>query len=81
MEEGKTNILKIAFTLIDPRKYSREFSFCVFVDPTDTYVVNNCEPPIPGDRLSELLQELNRSNNFAAFVHAMRREFKKVLQA
>ena len=67
--------LRLIFTNVDEHAPSRAFSFLVYVDATDRYHIDACEPPI--DALPELTATLNRTNDFSAFVRGMRREFKK----
>ena len=38
--------------------------------------VEDCEPAVPA--LPKLMEKLNHSNDFSAFVRAMRGEFKKL---
>mmetsp|Transcript_48850 Transcript_48850/g.104278 ORF Transcript_48850/g.104278 Transcript_48850/m.104278 type:complete len:233 (-) Transcript_48850:403-1101(-) len=67
--------LRLIFTNVDERAPSRAFSFQVFVDGADQYHINQCEPRL--EKLPELTHALNQSNDFSAFVRAMRREFKR----
>ena len=47
----------------------------VFVDGSDKYHVERCEPTVPA--MAQLLETLNTANDFSAFVRSMRKEFKK----
>ena len=47
----------------------------VFVDGSDKYHVERCDPAVPA--MGQLLETLNTANDFSAFVRSMRKEFKK----
>jgi hypothetical protein len=66
--------LRLVFTLIDPRAPEKKFSFTVKITDSDVYRVDTCEPAVP--RLADLLNTLNETNDFSAFVQSMRSEFK-----
>ena len=68
--------LKLVMTNIDARAPSAVFSFTVFVDASDNYHIEQCEPNI--ETLPELIAELNQTNDFSAFVRSARREFKSM---
>ena len=70
--------LQLIFTQIDERNPKRVFTFQVFVDPNDHYHIERCEPMVPN--VEHLVDALNTSNDFSAFVRKMRREFKLLAQ-
>mmetsp|Transcript_25003 Transcript_25003/g.40580 ORF Transcript_25003/g.40580 Transcript_25003/m.40580 type:complete len:236 (+) Transcript_25003:149-856(+) len=72
---GKSR-LKLSFTQIDPRDYERLFFFVIFVDQNDCYHVEQVEPSI--GNISEMVQNLNSSNDFAKFVRDMRSRFQAI---
>ena len=67
------NNLRVVFTLIDPAAPARRFTFNVHVSADDTYAITACEPRVAA--LPALLEQLNATNAFSAFVQQMRREF------
>lgn len=76
--------LLIRFTHLDPKDWSREFSFRVGLGPDDAYRVDGCAPPIKTAVLSALLTRLNAPNEvdameFPGFVVEMRRTFKSLI--
>ena len=66
--------LRLTFTNVDANDPMRAFAFQVFVDGGDKYHVESCEPAVGG--MDELVEQLNRDNDFAKFVRAMRKRFK-----
>ena len=66
--------LRLVMTNIDARAPARAFAFTVFVDSTDNYHIEACEPTV--DALGELQSQLNQTNDFSAFVRGLRRAFK-----
>jgi len=66
--------LRLVFTNIDPHAPSRAFAFQVFVDSSDHYHIEHCEPHLSG--LPALADQLNKTNDFSVFVRSARREFK-----
>lgn len=66
--------LRVTFTNIDPQAPTRAFTFQVYVDTSDRYHVNNCEPAVSDVQI--LVDTLNSSNDFSAFVRSMRKSFK-----
>jgi hypothetical protein len=63
---------------VDPREPAREFFFSVSVDEAEHYRLIECYPSIAPATRDALTRELNASNDFAAFVHAMRRAFRSM---
>lgn len=81
------NSLRFCFTKIDPTNPARRFIFSVYVDDNDMYkgmcfkshfcntlLVLECNPRI--DDLVTLVDKLNTTNNFSAFVQSIRKQFK-----
>lgn len=50
----------------------------VLADACSARAVERCEPMVPD--VGDLIDALNSSNDFSAFVRKMRREFKKLAQ-
>ncbi|KAJ3445058.1 kinetochore protein spc25-related [Anaeramoeba flamelloides] len=69
------NKLRIILTQIDPQDHSREFYFTVRIDRTSRYIVEECDPILPS--LKELVNNLNKTNDFSLFVRKMRKKFKE----
>jgi kinetochore protein Spc25 len=69
--------LQVVFTMIDPRKHDREFHMTILLTNDDVYTVTECVPSVP--LIDTLLDDLNKTNNFSAFVIAMRKEFQKLV--
>ncbi|GLC45493.1 hypothetical protein PLESTM_001741800 [Pleodorina starrii] len=66
--------LELVMTHIDARDCDKEFHLAVAVQDGDmAYTVTKCEPPIPD--LDELTAKVNETNNFGAFVKAVRSRF------
>lgn len=63
------------FTQVDAAHPDRRFCFNVRVTDTEAYEVDAVDPPVPG--VDALVRELNRGNDFSAFVQRMRRIFKE----
>ncbi len=70
--------VQLVFSAIDPDDPAREFSFSVHVGPDEVYTVSDCEPALP--ELPGLVDALNRSNDFSAFVQRMRAAFKALVR-
>ncbi|GIL50233.1 hypothetical protein Vafri_6461 [Volvox africanus] len=68
----------VVMTHIDPKDHKKEFSVAVRMAPNDVYTVTKCDPHVPD--LDELVNEVNRTNDFAAFVKAVRSRFVAVAQ-
>ena len=62
--------LKLVFTMIDEKDPLREFAFVVRVDAEDKYHLVKCSPSL--SQTTELVQLLNQTNDFSAFVRRMR---------
>jgi kinetochore protein Spc25 len=75
-ERMPDNSLSFRLTLIDPENPARPFSFAVLVNSKNVYEVLRCEPKVDYDTL---LGQLNKTNDFSAFVQQMRRLFKKMV--
>ena len=73
-ERGADERLRLTFTNVDPNDPMKAFAFQVYVDGSDKYHVESCEPPVPG--MDVLVKQLNTDNDFASFVRAMRKQFK-----
>eukprot|EP00908_Phaeocystis_cordata_P000661 Transcript_10724.p6 GENE.Transcript_10724~~Transcript_10724.p6 ORF type:complete len:87 (-),score=54.36 Transcript_10724:514-774(-) len=69
--------LRIVFTHVDPQAPTRAFTFYVYVDASDRYHVVRCEPAIPD--VQSLVDALNASNDFSAFVRNMRKKFQQLV--
>ena len=69
--------LTIELTQVDRGEPERTFSFAVHVGADNRYSVTRCEPALEG--IGALVQKLNTSNDFAAFVRAMREAFQRGL--
>jgi vacuolar-type H+-ATPase subunit I/STV1 len=85
--DGKVRVI---FRHIDSRAPDREFAFTVYVDEdADLFRVEDCVPDIDvmkptagaaNIRLAQMVETLNRTNDFGAFVAQMRRRFKAWVQ-
>uniref|UniRef100_A0A7N0RAL6 Kinetochore protein SPC25 n=1 Tax=Kalanchoe fedtschenkoi TaxID=63787 RepID=A0A7N0RAL6_KALFE len=64
--------IKFTFTNINPKNPKEEFSFTIH-HSNDTYTVLDCEPRIY--TISQLVQELNKTNGLFKFVRTMRERF------
>ena len=69
--------LRLTFTCIDPTDPERAFCLEVCVTVGDHYVVQSCEPTLT--ELPGLVHTLNASNDFSAFVRAVRKGFQKLV--
>jgi hypothetical protein len=71
--------VQIAFTLLDQKEPSREFSLTLGLASSEGYYVLDCSPPVP--QLGHLLAQLNRTAEaptaLPAFVVGVRNEFKR----
>jgi len=76
--DSDSTALRITFRYIDRDNPTRPFSFKVTVNETNQYQVTNCAPAeaIEPQLMESLLQNLNSTNDFALFVHSMRRAFQ-----
>lgn len=70
-----SNELVFGFTQIDPSDPQREFQFSLRISEDDKFHVTACDPPLPS--LTQLVSNLNATNNFAQFVKRIRNEFVK----
>ncbi|MEW5311170.1 MAG: hypothetical protein WDW38_002906 [Sanguina aurantia] len=68
--------LELVFTQIDTHDPERQFCFAVRILPDNSYQVTRCQPEV--EQVSALLLQLNSSNNFAAFVQALRAAFQSM---
>ena len=59
------------FTQLDAGEPLRPFSFVLDINDEDSYVLEDCQPPIDDITLSPLLDELNESNDLSPFLRAM----------
>lgn len=69
--------LRLTFTMLDPNHNDRPFFVEVRVTAGDRYVVESCEPLVPD--LQSLTDDLNASNDFSAYVRAIRQRFKALV--
>jgi len=69
--------LRIVFTHVDPQAPTRAFTFYVYVDSSDRYHVVKCEPEVHD--VQSLVDALNTSNDFSAFVRNMRKRFQQLV--
>ena len=69
--------LRIVFTHVDPQAPTRAFTFYVYVDSSDRYHVVKCEPEVHD--VQSLVDALNASNDFSAFVRNMRKRFQQLV--
>ena len=56
---------------------TRAFTFYVYVDSSDRYHVVKCEPEVHD--VQSLVDALNTSNDFSAFVRNMRKRFQQLV--
>jgi hypothetical protein len=88
------NRLRFVFTNIDPSKHERPFTFSVFINEQNVYqseferraicvrahgvapAVAECSPAVSD--IDVLLEKLNCTNNFGAFVQHIRRRFRDI---
>ncbi|XP_058964527.2 kinetochore protein Spc25-like [Pocillopora verrucosa] len=70
--------LQFVFKYIDPKDEDRPFVFTVAITSLDKYNVKDCMPEVKG--LPEMVEKLNSTNNFSAFVVAMRRKFRDLVE-
>ncbi|CAB3983633.1 Hypothetical predicted protein [Paramuricea clavata] len=70
--------LKFVFKYIDPNNPEARFSFTVKVDEnTGIYNIKDCSPMI--NQLTDLTDDLNKTNDFTQFVISIRRGFKDLV--
>mmetsp|Transcript_11394 Transcript_11394/g.15954 ORF Transcript_11394/g.15954 Transcript_11394/m.15954 type:complete len:250 (+) Transcript_11394:97-846(+) len=75
--KAEGNRLRFNFTQIDAGEPLRPFSFVLDIDDEDSYVVEDCQPPIADITLLPLLNELNETNDLSPFLRAMRMAFSE----
>mmetsp|Transcript_774 Transcript_774/g.1211 ORF Transcript_774/g.1211 Transcript_774/m.1211 type:complete len:250 (+) Transcript_774:116-865(+) len=75
--KAEGNRLRFNFTQIDAGEPLRPFSFILDIDDEDSYVVEDCQPPIADITLLPLLTELNETNDLSPFLRAMRMAFSE----
>lgn len=69
--------LVLVFTLVDETNPKREFRAKVKVHPTTgQYELTGCEPDFDDDAKRRMVNELNTTEDFGAFVRSVRRIFK-----
>ena len=66
-------LIRFCLKGLDKTNNGREFSFVLSTTTEDLYIVENCEPPLPNERLASLVDELNDSDNLGLFFLGMRR--------
>ena len=70
---------RFTFTQLDAGDSNRTFSFVLNVNDEDTYDVEETSPPLNQADLTSLLQNLNETDDLAAFVRGMRGVFSGTL--
>ena len=70
--------LSVEFAQIDRSEPERAFTFAVHVGADNRYSVTRCEPELEG--VGVLVEQLNTSNDFSAFVRTMRTAFQRGLE-
>ena len=71
--------LTVEFTQIDRSEPERAFTFAVHVGADNKYSATRCDPAVEG--VGALVEKLNASNDFSAFVRLMRAAFQRGLEA
>jgi hypothetical protein len=74
VQEGK---LQIAFAYIERDEPHKPFTIAIFVDENKEYQLHACTPQV--DTIQQLVDELNRSNNFAKFIGQVRKQFVQLV--
>jgi len=71
--------VRIAFTLLDQKEPSREFSLTLGLASSEGYCILDCSPPVPQSEhlLARLNSTVEAATALPAFVVGMRKEFKR----
>jgi hypothetical protein len=69
--------MKFIFTQIDPKNHSRPFSFTIFVDSNDSYILVETFPVLDSVFCVNTVQMLNQDNDIGKFVFRVRQSFAK----
>lgn len=72
-ENSEGNTMEITFTKLDSTDPNRKFVLKICVED-DTYDAVDCNPPLKN--ISELVDELNYSDDFSRFVRKLRKSFQ-----
>jgi len=78
IESVREHVTRFNFHYIDGRSWDRTFSIVLDLS-TKRYLLQSCEPMLDG--LASLLEELNRTNDFIAFLQQVRRSFAELVKA
>lgn len=72
-----SDVTNFAFVKIDPKAWTRRFSFTISV-AAGTYEVSAVEPAgmLPEEELAELQASLNSTQDFFGFLRSIRKAFK-----
>ncbi|GAB1599504.1 kinetochore protein Spc25-like [Argonauta hians] len=65
--------IQMIFKYINPRKPNKLYVFFIKIEEDGKYTVSNCQPLVPN--LSELVSELNATNNLSNFIVSIRKAF------
>jgi len=68
---------RFIFTMIDPTKPRRKFSFVLSANDEELYELLECEPPLNSNKAMSHLDHLNESSDISQFVRCMSK-FSKV---
>lgn len=68
--------LQIAYTFISRAEPSKPYTIAIFVDENREYQLHACAPHVDG--MQALIDELNRTNNFARFIGQARKQFVQI---
>ena len=79
LPEALKEELTVEFTQIDRSEPERAFTFAVHVGADNKYSATRCDPAVEG--VGALVEKLNASNDFSAFVRLMRAAFQRGLEA
>jgi len=71
--------LQFVFKYINPKDWEQQFVFTVHITNSGEYRVTDCLPNIVG--LPNMVEQLQRTNNFSKFVIGVRQKFKEHVTA
>lgn len=71
--------IRTVFSQIDPVKVDREFSMAFAIDKDDQFVLQECEPALPG--IAGMIEDVNADGDLGAFLRTVRAGFKELVQA
>mmetsp|Transcript_19704 Transcript_19704/g.41195 ORF Transcript_19704/g.41195 Transcript_19704/m.41195 type:complete len:241 (-) Transcript_19704:52-774(-) len=80
-ERAAGNKLRLVFTSLDPNDHSRAFAFTVNVNESEEYEIQECMPKLDDLVLSEMVNNVNQTNDFGGFVRGVRNAFKEQIDA